>query len=222
MPLVVNAAAGTITKQAGALTPTFVIRCATVAVLNAAYQAVVNTGAAANAVQAWVAGGFQQAQAIPLLHNIIVVFGIGHRTWGRWNAWYVANINQVNAQLQLAHASAGAGNWVGALADLRPIKGLGSIAYASKILRFFNPAFPVLDSRIMADCGYQPQQYGQFVAHCQAAAALCPVGTTAANVESAIYTAIQINYPQQRKRVWQGLRPAYPALCLGAAPPYVI
>lgn len=221
--LKINARAGRFEKPAGSATPAFSVRFSSVPLLNRAFSHAVNTHQATCDVAAWQAAGHSAALCMPLLYSIMVTFGIGHRVWGKYHTHYGASLAAVNGWLGDADNHVRAGNIPQALASLRHIKGLGSISYASKTLRFLSGGTcPVMDSVIMSECGYGKWQYVDFVTDCRDIAGHCAAGTRAADVESALFTAIQVNNPHQRKAVWLGLRVLYPKCCLPSASPLII
>jgi hypothetical protein len=186
-----------VVKPQGATTPAAIIPFEDLITYGVIFSSEVDTGTAISATSAWLQGGQVSGFALDLLHSVIVDFGEGHRIWGRFSAYYAADIEAVNEHLIAAF---GAPDRIAAQAHLRKIRGLGGEAYSTKMLRFINPDYVVCDSVLRAElCGQMP--YEQFLDDCRFVAA--HIGESAVFVESSLYAYVQVAKPGQRKHRWR-------------------
>jgi hypothetical protein len=196
----VNYQTNTIEKPQGQRTPAGIIRFAELNRFIEIFKAVVDVKSPTDAVAAWVKAGYPQDQAIELLHAVIVRFGGGYRIWGRFHKVYRVSVNEVNAFLAEAHQRRDED--VDSLrAVLKNIKGLGSLSYATKMIRFLNPNYVVLDSILQEEFCLSQADYKSFVTHCRQIAERLEVNPV--DVESGLYVYVQLANPDQRQKVWK-------------------
>jgi hypothetical protein len=90
------------------------------------------------------------------------------------------------------------------LALITKIKGLGGLAYSTKMLRFLNPNHVVLDSILREEFCLTESDYSIFATHCRKIARTLEV--TPVDVESGLYAYVQIANPNQRLKDWNRYR----------------
>ena len=156
----------------------------------------INTHDASEAYKLWQTEGMKE-EAIPhLLKTIIVSFGEGYRIWGRFADYYVENAKEINTHMIAAHNAPDANS---ALEEIRNINVLGE-SYASKVLRFINSNYVVLDSILRDEmCGNI--EYQEFTDICSEIGNA--INITPVEVESALFAFVQIANPNQRRLRWR-------------------
>lgn len=189
-----------IVKPQGKRTPTRLIQFDELNRFIGIFKEVVDVKSPTDAVASWVKAGYPQEQAIAILHSVIVSFGGGHRIWGRFHKVYSVSVSEVNFFLREAHLRRDED--IDCLrAILKNIKGLGSLSYSTKMLRFFNPNYVVLDSILQEEFCLSNADYKAFATHCRQIAAI--LGVDPVDVESGLYAYVQIANPDQRQKVWK-------------------
>lgn len=164
------------------------------------YREVVDVQSPTVAVSAWVRNDFPEEQVAEVLYAVIVSFGGGHRIWGRFKEEYHTLRHEINGYLRYAYSRRN--DDVTALrAILKNIRGLGSLSYSTKMLRFLNPDFVVLDSILKEEFCLTDSDYDTFATHCRQIAKI--LGVNAVDIESGLYAYVQINNPNQRQNVWR-------------------
>ena len=189
-----------IAKPAGKRTPASRIPFGTVKQYMQIFQEVVDVQTATKAVDAWVRAGYPEEQVMGVLHAVIIQFGGGYRIWGRYHALYTAATSEINTVLREAHLRREES--VGTLRGiLKNIKGLGSLSYSTKMLRFLNPHYVVLDSVLQDELGLSEADYHAFASHCRRIAET--LGVNPVDVESGLFAYVQIANPNQRQKAWR-------------------
>lgn len=149
----------------------------------------------------WRNNHYPADQIIGVLHAIIVEFGEGFRIWGKHSQYFADNHVDINNRLSnlcINHNAA-------LVDDLMNIKGIGP-SYATKIARFINPDYVVLDSILCAELGLTNNHYNYFLNLCnQIKEALQQQGIIRSNaqIESGIFTWVQLLKPNQRRHRWR-------------------
>jgi hypothetical protein len=189
-----------IIKPQGKRTPASVIQFDELNRFIKIFKEVVDVNSPADAVALWVEAGYPQDQAIEILYSVIVRFGGGHRIWGRFHKVYSSTVDEVNSFLREAHIRRHED--VDSLrAVLKNIKGLGSLSYSTKMLRFLNPNHVVLDSILQEEFCLSIVDYKIFATHCRRIAEILEVDPV--DIESGLYAYVQIANPAQRQKVWK-------------------
>ncbi len=190
----------TISKPAGEYTPAGRITLDELVEYIDIFQKEIKETPAKVAVEQWKTSGFQAQHLEKLLYSIIVKFGEGHRIYGKWRDYYKQNAYQVNQHLKDAYNSAAA-DTARALKSIRKVKGLGGQSYSTKVMRFFDSHYVILDSILRRELRLSSADYGQFKDDCKGIAAA--IGKTPSEVESGIFAWVQILNPKQRKKRWK-------------------
>lgn len=157
----------------------------------------------------WVQNKFDTKYTLELLESIIVIFGEGYRIWGRFKDYYEAEIYDVNNVLIEAYSVRDSGiNKL--LEKIQQIKGLGGLSYSTKMARFFNNRYVVLDSILRDELNITEGDYNTFFSLC------LEIKTDLKNkfgiernnsqIESGIFAWIQIINPEQKKKRWKKYR----------------
>ena len=193
----------TIKKPAGKRTPAKTIGFDELKRYINIFQEVVDVKSPTEAIAMWAKAGYPEALAMNVLHSVIVSFGGGHRIWGRFQKAYAASISNINSLLSEAYVKrdADANQLLGLITQ---IKGLGGLAYSTKMLRFLNANHVVLDSILREEFCLIESDYSIFANHCREIAAT--LGVTPVDVESGLYAYVQIANPNQRLKDWNRYR----------------
>ena len=199
----INYATNTIEKPTGKRTPAGVIQFDDLKHFIEIFKEVVDVKSPTDAIASWVKGGYPEEQAIAVLYSVIVCFGGGHRIWGRYHDVYTASITNINSLLSRAHRRRN-DDATNLRAILSNIKGLGGLAYSTKMLRFLNPNYVVLDSILREEFCLVESDYDVFATHCRKIAEA--LGVTPVDVESGLYAYVQIANPNQRLKDWTRYR----------------
>jgi len=163
------------------------------------FNKVINTKSAIKEYEKWLSNPTQIASK-EFLKAVIVDFGEGWRVWGK----YFFKLNQwddVNRLLIEAQKIIDQGDVAGSIDQLLKIKGLGP-SYASKVARFLSPDAVVLDSILSKalDLDYH-RDYKKFRLDCSKIA--IKLKCQPREIESAIFTWIQICRNGKKKKRWQ-------------------
>ena len=163
------------------------------------FNKVINTKSSIIGHENWLENPTQIASK-EFLKAVIVDFGEGWRVWGK----YFSKLNQwddVNRLLIEAQKIINQGDIAGAIDQLLKIKGLGP-SYASKVTRFLSPDAVVLDSVLSRELDLKyKQDYGKFRLDCSKIAT--KLKCQPREIESAIFTWIQICRNGKKKKRWQ-------------------
>ena len=165
-----------------------------------AFKAVINEKSAEAALKKWQQSGFDENCTLEVLRSVIVDFGEGYRIWGKFHGYYQENVCQINSLLKNALELA-ISNPEQSLVSIRQIKGLGGQSYSTKLMRFLNPDYVVLDSILKTELKLDKGDYEQFKQDCITIAK--NIHMTASEVESGIFAWVQIMKPTQRKKRWK-------------------
>jgi len=190
-----------VTKTAGANTPESEISIALLDQLIDIFEQEIPVQATTLVLNNWRNNNYPADQIIDVLHAIIVMFGEGFRIWGRHGQYYTDNYIDINHRLSNLCLNLNAA----LVDDIMEIKGIGP-SYATKIARFINPNYVVLDSILCAELGLTNNDYNYFTNLCnQIRVALHVQGITRSNaqIESGIFTWVQLLKPHQRKLRWR-------------------
>ena len=163
------------------------------------FNKVINTKSAIKEYEKWLSNPTQIASK-EFLKAVIVDFGEGWRVWGK----YFFKLNQwddVNSLLIEAQKIIDQGDVAGSIDQLLKIKGLGP-SYASKVARFLSPDAVVLDSILSKalDLDYH-RDYVKFRFDCSKIAT--KLKCQPREIESAIFTWVQICRDGKKKKRWQ-------------------
>mgnify|MGYP001049774525 CR=1 FL=1 len=153
----------------------------------------------------WVKNNFDTKYTLELLESVIVKFGEGHRIWGRFKGYYETQISDINNVLIDAYEAKDAGiNEL--LEKIQQIKGLGGLSYSTKMARFFNNQYVVLDSILRDELNITENDYDSFFNLCEKIKIdlknKFEIERNTSQIESAIFTWIQIINPNQRRPRW--------------------
>lgn len=169
------------------------------------FEKEINVKDASKIFQLWVNSNFDSQHTVNLLYSIIVTFGEGYRIWGRFNSYYNDNLENINATLIRAYNIKNDGI-APFLKEIQTIRGLGGLSYSTKMARFFNNEFVVLDSILREELGINENQYNYFLEVCSQIKidliAKYDVQRSNSQIESGIFTWIQIINPNQRRKRW--------------------
>ena len=192
-----------IEKPAGKRTPAKMIQFVELKQYIDRFKEVVDVRSPTDAIASWATAGYPEAQAMNVLYSVIVSFGGGHRIWGRFHKLYTSSIRSVNSLLSEAHRKRD-DDAKDLLAIITQIKGLGGLAYSTKMLRFLNTNHVVLDSILRKEFCLVESDYSLFASHCRRIAVI--LGVTPVDVESGLYAYVQIANPDQRLKAWKSYR----------------
>lgn len=190
-----------ITKTTGANTPESEISITILNQLIDVFEQEIPVQATTEVFNLWRNNHYPADRIMGVLNAIIVGFGEGFRIWGKHSHYFADNhvdINNLLSNLCVNHNPA-------LVDDIMQIKGIGP-SYATKIARFINPDYVVLDSILCAELGLTSNDYNYFLNLCdQIKEALQGQGITRSNaqIESGIFTWVQLLKPNQRKRRWR-------------------
>lgn len=164
------------------------------------YHAVVDVKSPTTATMSWITKGYPEEEALQVLYSVIVLFGGGHRIWGKFHQLYASSRGDINALLIEAHQRRN--DDVDSLRKiLGRIKGLGELSYSTKMLKFLNPSHVVLDSILREELCLKEIDYNLFADHCNRISKILNV--TPVDIESGLFAFVQIMNPNQRKAVWK-------------------
>lgn len=196
----VNFQENIINKSQGKRTPSSVIKFDELKHYIRIFKEVVDVKSPTDAVSLWVNSGFSRDYTIEVLYSVIVRFGGGHRNWGRFHKVYISTLDDINAFLAEAYIKRHED--VDCLRSiLKNIKGLGSLSYSTKMLRFLNPNYVVLDSILQEELSLSTTDYKIFTNNCRRIAEILNVEPV--DVESGLYAYVQIANPDQRQKIWK-------------------
>lgn len=163
------------------------------------FNKVINTKSAINEYEKWLKNPTKIASK-EFVKAVIVDFGEGWRIWGK----HFSKLDQwddINRILIDSKKTIDQGDVARSIDQLLKIKGLGP-SYASKVARFLSPDAVVLDSILSEalDLDYQ-RDYRKFHLDCSKIAT--KLKCQPRDIESAIFTWVQICRDGKKKKRWQ-------------------